>query len=222
MARIRSHSQIQPDQTRFGLAVWLTALLVSAAVALALSSLQVQARGIPESFADIVEDVVPAVVNISTTQMVEPRRGSRNRPRIPRGGPFEDMFRDFLEQFGDQLPQDGDEDGDRPRRRARSLGSGFIIQSDGLIVTNNHVIEDADEIRVVLADDTILEATVVGKDPQGDLALLKVEADRLLPTLKWGDSDKMRVGDWSVAIGNPFGIGVTVTAGIVSGPVSPA
>lgn len=216
MARIRSHSQIQSDQTRFGLAVGLTALLVSAAVALALSSLQVQARGIPESFADIVEDVVPAVVNISTTQMVESRRGSRNRPRIPRGGPFEDMFRDFLDQFGDQLPQDGDEDGDRPRRRARSLGSGFIIQSDGLIVTNNHVIEDADEIRVVLADDTILEATVVGRDPQGDLALLKVEADRLLPILKWGDSDKMRVGDWSVAIGNPFGIGVTVTAGIVS------
>lgn len=193
--------------------------LFALAVAVAVLSLTqpAAARGTPESFADVVEDVIPAVVNISTTQFVEQRRdGTRQLPQIPRGGPWEDMFRDFLEQFGDQLQQD-EQDGDEPRRRrASSLGSGFIIQSDGLVVTNNHVIENADEISVILADNTILEAEVIGRDPKVDLALLKVESDEPLPTIKWGDSDKMRVGDWSVAIGNPFGIGVTVTAGIVS------
>ena len=177
-----------------------------------------KAQPIPQSFADIVEDVIPAVVNISTTQLVEkPSRGKRGIPQLPRGGPLDDMFKDFLEQFGDQIPQKKEEgNGDKPRRRPSSLGSGFIIEADGLVVTNNHVIENADEISVILADDTILKATVVGRDPKVDLALLKVEVDRPLPTVKWGNSDDMRVGDWSLAIGNPFGIGVTVTAGIVS------
>ena len=215
MAPIKSRSLVQPVPARFGWAAWLSILLV----VLAFSVQQAEARGTPESFADVVEGVMPAVVNISTTQLVESRRGRRNSPRIPqmpRGGPWDDMFRDFLEQFGDQIPQDGEGNRNRPRRRARSLGSGFIIQSDGLIITNNHVIEDADQIEVLLADGTVLEAEVIGRDPQGDLALIKVEADRPLPTLKWGNSDNMRVGDWAVAIGNPFGIGVTVTAGIIS------
>ena len=217
MARTDTRFHIRPGAVPTRTVPWWTAASVATAFALCFAPQSPLAHNTPETFADVVEDVVPAVVNISTMQLVETRRrSSRNMPQIPRGGPWEDMFRDFLDQFGDQFPQDGDEDGDRPRRRARSLGSGFIIESDGLIVTNNHVIEDADEIRVVLADDTIFEAEVVGRDPQGDLALIKVDADRPLPTLKWGDSDDMRVGDWSVAIGNPFGIGVTVTAGIVS------
>ena len=218
MARTQTRIEIFSGPVQSRTMAWLTAVLVAATFVLSLSPQPTLARGTPETFADVVKDVMPAVVNISTVQLVESRRrgAPRNIPQIPRGGPWEDMFRDFLDQFGDQFPQEGEEDGDRPRRRARSLGSGFIIESDGLIVTNNHVVEDADEIRVVLADDTILEAEVIGRDPQGDLALIKVEADRRLPTLKWGDSDKMRVGDWSVAIGNPFGIGVTVTAGIVS------
>lgn len=195
----------------------LPVIALVAAWTFAVAPAPVQAASTPESFADVVEDIIPAVVNISTTQLVDQRRRSpRNLPQMPRGGPWEDMFRDFLEQFGDQLPQQDGGDGDRPRRRASSLGSGFIIEADGLVVTNNHVIEDADEISVILADNTILKAEVIGRDPKVDLALLKVEADKPLPTIKWGDSDKMRVGDWSVAIGNPFGIGVTVTAGIVS------
>lgn len=194
---------------------FLPAIALVAAWTFAVAPAPVQAT--PDSFADVVEDVIPAVVNISTTQLVDQRRRSpRSLPQMPRGGPWEDMFKDFLEQFGDQLPQQDGGDGDRPRRRASSLGSGFIIEADGLVVTNNHVIEDADEISVILADNTILKATVIGRDPKVDLALLKVEADKPLPTIKWGDSDKMRVGDWAVAIGNPFGIGVTVTAGIVS------
>lgn len=216
MARTSSLSRtaVSPD-VRFKLA--LSALMAAlVAWAIVLASSPTPAAATPDTFADVVEDVIPAVVNISTTQLVDQRRRSpRNLPQMPRGGPWEDMFRDFLEQFGDQLPQEG-EQGERPRRRASSLGSGFIIQEDGLVVTNNHVIEDADEISVILADNTILKAEVVGRDPKVDLALLKVEADSPLPTVKWGDSDKMRVGDWSVAIGNPFGIGVTVTAGIVS------
>lgn len=201
----------------FSLSLPTTGPLTALAAALVLALVPVPVKATPETFADVVEDVIPAVVNISTTQLVDQRRRSpRNLPQMPRGGPWEDMFRDFLEQFGDQLPQGEEGENDRPRRRASSLGSGFIIGADGLVVTNNHVIEEADEIKVILADNTILEAEVIGRDPKVDLALLKVEADKPLPTVKWGDSDKMRVGDWSVAIGNPFGIGVTVTAGIVS------
>lgn len=218
MARTNSQSNlsVNSDPKTY---VMKTALM-SAFIVLALVMVPrvSDAQPIPQSFADIVEDVIPAVVNISTTQLVEQRgRNQRSLPQLPRGGPWDDMFKDFLEQFGDQLPQQQEEgEGDKPRRRASSLGSGFIIGADGLVVTNNHVIENADEISVVLADNTILEAKVIGRDPKVDLALLKVEADKPLPTVKWGNSDDMRVGDWSVAIGNPFGIGVTVTAGIVS------
>ena len=192
-----SSSELRVNSSRLS---WISALGASVTLALAIVAQPTLART-PDTFADVVEDVMPAVVNISTVQLVEGRkRGQRSMPQLPRGGPWEDMFKDFLEQFGDQLPQGEDDGGDRPLRRARSLGSGFIIEPDGLIVTNNHVIEDADEIRVLLADDTILEAQVIGRDPQGDLALIKVESEKPLPTLKWGDSDKMRVGDWSIAI----------------------
>ena len=121
--------------------------------------------------------------------------------------PFEDFFRDFF----DRNQPEGS-----PRRRATSLGSGFIIDPRGFVVTNNHVIADADEINVILSDDTRHEATVIGRDPKTDLALLKIEPGRELPAVAWGDSRQSRVGEWVVAIGNPFGLGGSVTAGIIS------
>ena len=181
----------------------LLALLTGFALAL---TGPVNARGAPDSFADLAEELLPAVVNISTTQVVE-RRAPQGEIPFPPGSPYEEFFRDFFER---QRPEN------MPEQRATSLGSGFIIDSSGYVVTNNHVIADAEEIRVILHDDTSLEATLVGRDPKTDIALLKVETDKPLPTLKWGDSDGTRVGDWVLAIGNPFGLGGTVTAGIVS------
>ena len=181
-----------------------------------LSSSPAFSKNAPDTFADVASKVMPAVVNISTTQFVEERR-RRNIPNMPRGGPLDELFRDFFEQFEEGSPGNDKEKENRPkRRRASSLGSGFIIDSSGLIVTNNHVIDEADEISIVLSDNTILKAEIIGRDPKVDLALLKVDTDKPLPSISWGNSDKMRVGDWSVAIGNPFGIGVTVTAGIIS------
>jgi serine protease Do len=170
-------------------------------------------RGAPESFAPLAERILPAVVNISTTQTVEPKANGRQAiplPEFPPGSPFEEFFRDYFERQ--------QRDPNAPPRRANSLGSGFIIDSTGYVVTNNHVIEGADEIRVILQDEdnTELKATLIGVDTETDLALLKVEAGRKLPSLNWGDSDSAKVGDWAVAIGNPFGLGGTVTAGIVS------
>ncbi len=159
---------------------------------------QAQARPAPESFADLVEKLLPVVVNIATTQQVEQRPG---------GEEFEEFFREFFERRGGVPPQ---------RRQQNSLGSGFIIDPAGYIVTNQHVIADADEITVRLADDTVLKAEVVGSDEKTDLALLKVESDKPLPSTKWGDSEVTRIGDWVIAIGNPFGLGGSVSAGIVS------
>ena len=155
---------------------------------------------------------MPAVVNISTTQKVEsiqffgPEMGF---PELPPGHPFE-QFRDFFEQF--QPPSDGN---GPIEREAYSLGSGFIISPDGYVVTNNHVIADADEITVKFHDGTERSAEIIGRDSKTDLAVLKVDA-RNLPHVKFGDSDRARVGDWIIAIGNPFGLGGTVTAGIIS------
>ena len=157
-----------------------------------------QARAAPESFADLAERLLPTVVNISTTQVVKNQRGRE----------FDEFFKEFFERRGARPPQD--------RRRSNSLGSGFIIGSSGYIVTNHHVIAEADEIKVRLHDDTTLEATLVGSDEKTDLALLKVVTDKPLPAAAWGASDKTRIGDWVFAIGNPFGLGGTVTAGIVS------
>ena len=162
---------------------------------------------LPESFADLVEQLSPAVVNITTTAIV-PEREQFN-PMVPRGSPFEDFFRDFMEkQPGDQQP--------KRQRRGTALGSGFIISSDGLLVTNNHVIENADEIKIEMLNGEILEAKVLGTDPKTDVALLKVESKTKLPFVEFGNSDDARVGDWVLAIGNPLGQGFSVSAGIIS------
>jgi serine protease Do len=166
-----------------------------------------QAR-LPE-FTDLAEKAAPAVVNISTVRIVSGGEDLRRffSPFQRRGTPFDDFFEQFERFFGDQAPS----------RRQQSLGSGFIISRDGFIVTNNHVIKDADEISVnLLGVNTSFKAEVVGRDPETDLALLKIEADRVLPVLEFGDSDNSKVGQWVVAIGNPFGLAHTVTAGIVS------
>ena len=159
-------------------------------------------KSAPDSFADLAEKLSPSVVNISTTTVVEQK--SREMPSFPPGSPFEDFFKQF------------DKPGNK-KRRAQSLGSGFIIDKMGYIITNNHVIDNAEKIMVILYDDTSFEATVVGKDPKTDVALLKIDPKKTkLKAVKFGDSNKLRVGDWVMAIGNPFGFGGTVTAGIVS------
>jgi serine protease Do len=172
------------------------------------------ARPAPDSFADLAEKLLPAVVNISTTQTLKSNRGSSGGPEMPQfppGSPFEEFFRDFFEHG---LPKSGRPDA--LPRKATSLGSGFIIDPAGYVVTNNHVIADADEITVILHDDTNLKAEVIGRDSKTDIALLKVKTDKTLPAAAWGDSDAARVGDWVLAIGNPFGLGGSVTAGILS------
>lgn len=165
----------------------------------------------PQGFADMAEKLLPAVVNISTTQNVVPKEGVEGMPdlQLPPGSPFEEFFKDFMQkqQHGQETPH---------KHRATALGSGFIIDPSGYVVTNNHVIDDADEITVILQDDTNLSATVVGRDKKTDLALLKVTPKKPLPSVSFGDSDKVRVGDWILAIGNPYGLGGTVTAGIIS------
>lgn len=173
-----------------------------------------EAQAPPESFADLAARLLPSVVNISTTQTVEARRGpSPDMPQFPPGSPFEEFFKDFF----DRNQQGGNGNRRRAPRRAQSLGSGFIIDESGIVVTNNHVIADADEVKIRLQDDTEFEAKVLGRDPKIDIAVLKIDpGDTKLTAVTFGDSDKLRVGDWVVAIGNPFGLGGTVTAGIVS------
>jgi len=175
------------------------------AIVLIFNVVPADARTPPESFADLAEKLLRAVVNISTTQVIEGRPGVE-MPRVPPGSPFEEFFKEFFERNRPQQQQ----------RRATSLGSGFFIDTAGYVVTNNHVIQDADEIAVVLNDDTRLEAEVVGRDPKTDLAVLKVNPPAGLTAVEWGDSDDSRVGDWVIAIGNPFGLGGTVTTGIIS------
>jgi serine protease Do len=171
------------------------------------------AKAGPDGFSDLAEKLLPAVVNISTTQTLKPDRQRPEMPQFPPGSPFEEFFKDFLDK---NLPRGQRPDSQQQQRKATSLGSGFIIDPSGLVVTNNHVIADADEITVILHDDTSLKAEVVGKDVKTDLALLRVKSDKPLPSVAFGDSDKMKIGDWVLAIGNPFGLGGTVTAGIVS------
>jgi serine protease Do len=163
------------------------------------------ARGAPESFADLAADVSPSVVNITTSAVVAAPTGGG--PIVPEGSPFEDFFRDFMVPEGE---------GGNEAQRQQALGSGFVISADGFIVTNNHVIEGADEIEIEFFDKTRLKATLVGRDPKTDIALLKVESDAELPFVSFGDSDTMRVGDWVMAMGNPLGQGFSVSAGIVS------
>lgn len=187
-----------------------TNFLIGAILTLALmlaQTISVAARGAPDSFADLAERLSPAVVNITTTQTIaQPNRPAM--PQVPKGSPFEDFFKDFLDQ-----EQNGQK---RKPRRASALGSGFIISADGYIVTNNHVIDKADEIVIELFSGVELDAKVIGRDTKTDIALLKVEADGPLPFVNFGDSDISRVGDWVLAIGNPLGQGFSVSAGIIS------
>ncbi len=173
-----------------------------------------RARPAPASFADLAARLLPAVVNVASTQVVR-AEGSGPGPEMPifpPGSPFEKFFHDFLNRH----PLPGEPAPGMPPERMQSLGSGFIIDPSGLIVTNNHVIDGADKITVTLQDNTTLQATVVGRDPRTDIALLRVKADKPLPFVSFGDSAAARVGDWVLAIGNPYGLGGTVTAGIIS------
>jgi serine protease Do len=164
---------------------------------------QAEAFGAPETFADLAEQISPSVVNITTSALIAaPADGA---PMVPEGSPFEDFFDDF-----------GGPGGPGGTQRSEALGSGFVISEDGYIVTNNHVIEGADEILIEFFSGKKLPAKVVGTDDKTDIALLKVEADEALSFVNFGDSDLMRVGDWVMAMGNPLGQGFSVSAGIVS------
>ncbi|MEK6223580.1 MAG: DegQ family serine endoprotease [Thermodesulfobacteriales bacterium] len=161
------------------------------------------------SFADLVEKLQPSVVNISTTNTVRQQSPFQRGPNAPRGN---DPFNEFFEKFF------GGGDSPQKKYKRQGLGSGFIMTEDGYVVTNNHVIDKADDIEVVLQNGDKYEAKVVGKDPKTDLAVLKFEPDHEIQPVKFGDSDSenLRIGDWVIAIGNPFGLGYTVTAGIIS------
>ena len=157
-------------------------------------------KEVPSSFADLAEKLTPSVVYISTTQTVV----ANVNPfpfEFPPGSPFEDMFKEF---------------GTQQTRKASALGSGFIIDSKGIVITNNHVIKGAEDILVKVEGDKEYKAKVLGADPLSDIAVLKIEAEEKLVSVKFGDSDKARIGDWVIAIGNPFGLGGTVTSGIIS------
>jgi serine protease Do len=158
----------------------------------------------PSSFADLVDQVGDSVVNITTSAIVAGREGPS--PMVPEGSPLEDFFNDFLDR---QAPE-------RAPRRSQALGSGFVISEDGFIVTNNHVIEGADEIMIEFREGFELPAEIIGTDPNTDIAVLKVEADEPLPFVPFGDSEVTRVGDWVMAMGNPLGQGFSVSVGVVS------
>lgn len=209
----------QKDVKTFGLAASLAAVGVlafgltgqPAAVHAAPLSAPSMTQQRPGGFADLVEEVSPAVVSIRVTQLAAKaptQKGAQRSQRgLPQGHPLERFFRNR---------PGGGQDQQQPRRRGMSQGSGFVISADGYVVTNNHVVEGGDEITVVWSDGTERVATLIGTDKKTDLALLRVEADMDLPYVAFGSSDGLRVGDWVVAVGNPFGLGGTVTAGIVS------
>jgi len=189
-----------------GRTISLMVIFVSALLLLPVSLLQAQTKPFvsspPGSFSELVKHVSNSVVNISVEKVI--KRGDQGQAPF---GP-EDPMRDFFDRyFGNQMPKEF---------KQRGLGTGFIIDKDGFVLTNNHVVEDADEIKVRLLDDREFDAKVIGRDPKTDLALIKIDAKGPLAALPLGDSDKLEVGDWVLAIGNPFGLGNTVTAGIVS------
>ena len=176
-----------------------------------------QAQGRPDTFADLAAGVSDAVVNISVAQAAPERRsgggGGGAAPNLPRGTPFDDLFEEFFKRRQQQQQQG---EAERPQRRSNSLGSGFVIDSAGVVITNNHVIEGASEVTVIFNDGQRLKAEIVGKDAKIDIAVLRVKPEKPLKAVKFGDSDKVRVGDWVMAVGNPFGLGGTVTVGILS------
>ena len=162
---------------------------------------------VPNSFADLVEDINPSVVSIASTTMVK-KQNNQSIPKFPEGSPFDEFFKDYFENENKNTPS---------QRPMVGLGSGFIIDKSGIIVTNNHVIEGADEITVIMYDQKEFKAKLLGRDPKADIAVLKIDPKGIvLKEVEWGDSDSIRVGDWSIAIGNPLGLGGTVTAGIIS------
>ncbi len=175
--------------------------IIFVTIILSLSSLtQSYSKAVPESFADLAEKLMPSVVNISTSTTVVTK--SNPLPfQFPPGSPFGDMFKEF---------------GDPQERQSAALGSGFIINEKGIVITNNHVIQDADDIIVRVNGDQEFKAKVLGADPLMDIAVLQLETDAKFTPVAFGDSDKARIGDWVIAIGNPFGLGGTVTAGIIS------
>ncbi|MFA6264610.1 MAG: DegQ family serine endoprotease [Pseudolabrys sp.] len=189
------------------------AFALAAAVAVSSFAEPARARG-PEGIADVAEQVIDAVVNISTKQTVD--LNSSAMPQLPPGSPFEEFFEEFFKNRRGPGGAPGPNGNQQQSRRVNSLGSGFIIDAEGYVVTNNHVIADADEVNVILNDGTTLKAELVGTDKKTDLALLKVTPTKPLKAVKFGDSDKLRLGEWVIAIGNPFSLGGTVTAGIVS------
>ena len=163
--------------------------------------LQAKAKDAPASFADLAERLMPSVVNISTTTTITTNANPLPGFKFPPGSPFEDMFKEF---------------GTPQTRKANALGSGFIIEKNGLVITNNHVIKNAEDIVVIVGGDKEYKATIVGADPLSDIAVLQIDSKEKFIPVKFGNSDKARIGDWVIAIGNPFGLGGTVTSGIIS------
>ena len=176
----------------------LILLVITISFSLPLNSFS---NSIPNSFADLAERLMPSVVNISTTQTIITRSNPFEGFQFPPGSPLEDMFKEF---------------GTPQKRKTSALGSGFIIDAKGIVITNNHVINDAEDIMVTVNGEKEYKAKIIGKDPLSDLAVLQIESkDEFIP-VEFGDSDKARIGDWVIAIGNPFGLGGTVTSGIIS------
>ena len=164
-------------------------------------------KAAPDSFADLVEKLIPSVVSIASTTIVK-KQNNQAIPKFPEGSPFDEFFKDYFENENRTMPSE---------RPMVGLGSGFIIDKSGIIVTNNHVIEGANEITVIMHDQKEFTAKLLGRDPKADLAVLKIDPNEIsLKQVEWGNSDSLRVGDWSIAIGNPLGLGGTVTAGIIS------
>ena len=201
-ATVLAMPQMAPQKTRQSRSLIL-ALGVGLSLAL-VPAMTLRAENAPISFADLAQQISPSVVNITTSAIVA--ASTEAGPMVPKGSPFEEFFKDFTD------PNQG---GNEPQR-SEALGSGFVISADGYIVTNNHVIEGADQIEIEFFDKTRLQAKLVGTDLKTDIALLKVESPTPLPFVAFGDSDKMRVGDWVMAMGNPLGQGFSVSAGIVS------
>ena len=170
-------------------------------IVLSLPTSFANAKNIPSSFADLAEKLMPSVVNIASTQTIKTTSNPFKNFQFPPGSPFEDMFKEFNRQT---------------ERKATALGSGFIIDRKGIVVTNNHVIQGAEDIIVSVNGSTEYKAKVIGADPYMDLAVLQIVSDEKFETVSFGDSDKARVGDWVIAIGNPYGFGGTVTSGIIS------
>ena len=155
-------------------------------------------QALPSSFADLVETLSPAVVSIASTTIVKNTNQQKEMPQFPEGSPFDEFFKEYFDNERRNSPS---------QRPMTGLGSGFIIDKTGIIVTNNHVIEGADEITVIMSDQSEFTAELLGRDPKADLAVLKIDPESTaLTSVNWGDSDAMRVGDWSIAIGNPLGL----------------